>query len=115
MVAQRAGERLAGSVVTRGTGRCIEAGHTRRLPSGGVKASSWGVLAGLRRVTRRSHRPRQAATAITITLTLLLLAACDAGGDGRGTGAVSSSLTGNGWTVTAPPAKVGSTGSPGHC
>jgi peptide/nickel transport system substrate-binding protein len=64
-------------------------------------------LAGLRRATRRSYRSSQAATAITITLTLLLLAACDAGGDGRGPGAVSSSSTGNGWTVTSPPAKDG--------
>jgi peptide/nickel transport system substrate-binding protein len=64
-------------------------------------------LAGLRRATPRSYRPSQAATAITITLTLLLLAACDTGGDGRGTGAVSSPSTGNGWTLTAPPAKGG--------
>jgi hypothetical protein len=44
MVVQRAGERLAGSVVTRGTGRCIEAGHATRLPSGRMKASSWGRI-----------------------------------------------------------------------
>ena len=44
MVVQRSDERLAGSVVTRGTSRCIEAGHTPRLPSGGVKASIWGRI-----------------------------------------------------------------------